>query len=152
VASAEATPTHTLATLATHQEAGSAEATPTRTRTTLATHQEVDSAEATQTHILATLATLATRQEASAGATPTHMVHQETQEIPRANLVTVPQASSWRRPAASSRTRVYNRRDRPSALQLEMMISRVETLAAEITETTTKTTTRWSTSGYECTM
>jgi hypothetical protein len=135
VASAEATPTHTLATLATHQEAGSAEATRTRTRTTLAT-----------------LATLATRQEASAGATPTHMVHQETQEIPRANLVTVPQASSWRRPAASSRTRVYNRRDRPSALQLEMMISRVETLAAEITETTTKTTTRWSTSGYECTM
>jgi len=94
-------------------------------------------------------------QEDMEATTTTIHTAQATLATATANLVTALPASSWRRLAASSRTRACNKKDRPSVLLLEMMITllmetlAVETMAAEIMTTTII---RWSTSEDDCTM
>jgi hypothetical protein len=145
------------ATLEIHQEATEEEAPPR--------NQEVMVAIQTQTTTLQ--ATQATRQEDMAEAVilmdqATPGTHQEvmeealTTQTPMAALVTkvtAPLASCSRRPVTCSRTTTWFRRDRPSALRQETMITPVETLAVAITGAETiMITTRWITSGNDCTM
>lgn len=77
----------------------------------------------------------------------------QTPTAARATKVTAPPASCLRRLATCSRTTTWFRRDRPSALRLETMITPVETLAVATTAAETiMITTRRMTSGNDCTM
>jgi len=144
------------ATLEIHQE-GTEEAPPR--------NQEVMVAIQTQTTTLQAIR--ATRQEDMAEAVilmdqATPGTHQEvmeealTTQTPMAALaikVTAPLASCSRRPVTCSRTTTWFRRDRLSALKQETMITPVGTLAVATTAAETiMITTRWTTSGNDCTM
>ena len=175
------TPTITpRATLAIHQEATEeapprnlevlvAIQTPTTTlQETRATPQEVMVAAQTQMIILQAIRALHQEDMAEAvilmdQATPeTHpgvLDKPLTTQTPTAALatlatkVTAPLGSCLRRLVTCSRTTTWFRRDRPSALRLEMMITPVETLAVATTAAETiMITTRWATSGNDCTM
>jgi hypothetical protein len=70
-----------------------------------------------------------------------------------ATKLTAPLGSCLRRLVTCSRTTTWFRRDTPSALRLETMITPVETLAVATTAAETiMIITRWATSGNDCTM